>query len=124
MAKEMLVPKMAHGAWVRVSRTVMRCTGSGVRSLCRRCRKWRCDGSPGVGHDLGDGDALDRVGGEEPLQEMFAGVAGPPRRLVLPRHDAGEELLQALQVVAAVIAPLCKGQHSCAGKGNVQNLNV
>ena len=99
---------------------VMRWTGSGVRSLSRRRLIWHCDGSPGVGHDLGDGDALNRVRGEEPLQEVFAGVAGAARRLVLPRHDAREQLLQALEVVAAVVAPLCKGQHRCTGRGNLQ----
>ena len=87
-----------------------------MRSRCRRCQDWRCDASPGVGHYLGDSDALNRVWGEEPLQEVLAGVAGAARRLVLPRHNAGKELLQALQVVAAVVTPLCKGQHRCTGR--------
>ena len=83
----------------------------------QQCQDWHWDGSPGVGHDLGDSDALHRIRGEEPLQEMLAGVAGAPRRLVLPRDDAGEQLLQALEVVAAVVAALCKGQHRCTGRG-------
>ena len=69
---------------------------------------------PGVAHDLRDGDAVRGVRSEEPLQKVLAGIAGAPGGLVLTGHDAREELLQPLQIVAAVVATLGKRQHRCA----------
>ena len=69
--------------------------------------------SPGVCHDLGDGNAVNGVRCEQPLEQMLAGIAGAAGHLVLAGHDAREQLLQALQVVAAVVPALCKGQHGC-----------
>ena len=72
--------------------------------------------APGVLHDLRDGDALGRVGREHALQEVPAVLAHALGLLVVGRHDAGEQLLQPHQVVAPVVAPLCKRQHRCNSK--------
>lgn len=69
---------------------------------------------PGVLHDLGNGDALGRVRGEHAFEEVPAVLAHALWLLVVGRHDAREELLQAHQVVAPVVAPLREWQHRCS----------
>ena len=66
-------------------------------------------------HDLPDGDALGRVWGEHTAEQRLA-VRGHVQRLLEFRcHDAWEHLLQADQVVASVVPPLGKWQHTYKG---------
>ena len=73
-------------------------------------QEWR---APGVLHDLGDGDALVGVGGEQAFEEVPTVLAHALGLLVVRGHDAWEQLLQPHQVVAPVIAPLREWQHRC-----------
>ena len=68
---------------------------------------------PRVLHNLGDGDALVRIGREGALEQMPALWGDMARLLKVCGHDAGEHLLQAHQVVAAIVPTLGKWQHAC-----------
>ena len=86
--------------------------GQGDKGACDFMGKAGC--LPGVAHDLGNADAMCWVWGEEPFQEVLASIAGPPGGLVLAGHNARKELLEPLEVVAAVVASFGKWQHGCA----------